>query len=251
MPRFIQTLSLLLYFGFHHLSAQELHLQSQPFCGNLPPGFLQSLSDKRYLQEVDDFHKQWAQKAQQIEGRSLPPLYTFPVVVHIIHAGNALGTPANPTDATIRTILQEANDRFRHRSGRKFTNPNSGFDAEIEFCLAQRDPAGNTTTGIVRYNDPAKSVLTINTATAALDPLRWDINKYCNIFILADLSDACGVSYGSYTVYDAPCFWSGLIAHEMGHYFSLSHTFEGACTNNKHSLLIRKGHFFHAFGTFF
>ena len=86
--------------------------------------------------------------------RSSSTLYTIPVVVHVIHeTGTAIGTAENLSDAAIQALIADMNDDFRHASGLTFANPFSGMDAEIEFCLATRDPLGNASTGIDRHAD--------------------------------------------------------------------------------------------------
>src|SRR5258707_14524256 len=40
-------------------------------------------------------------------------LYTLPVVVHIIHTGDAIGSPDNPTDAQIMAMISSLNDSWR------------------------------------------------------------------------------------------------------------------------------------------
>ena len=63
-------------------------------------------------------------------------LITLPVVVHIIHNNG----PENISDAQVMQGIQHLNDAFRNVS---VYNPQTGVDTKIEFCLAQRDTAGN------------------------------------------------------------------------------------------------------------
>ena len=42
-----------------------------------------------------------------------PAVLTFPVVVHVIHLGEAVGTGTNISDATILGALSGLNDRFQ------------------------------------------------------------------------------------------------------------------------------------------
>jgi len=162
---------------------------------------------------------------------------TVPVVVHIIHSGESLGTTANPSDSDINTIIGASSERFRHMqpNAPNYSNPNYGIDTEIEFCLASKDPNGNFTSGIMRYYDPANAVGTYNETALDLLDLAWDRDNYCNLYIMTNLTNASGVYLGGYdfTVYNSPSFWSGLIAHEIGHYFTLRHTFYNlSCVND-------------------
>ena len=68
--------------------------------------------------------------------------HVLPVVVHIMHAGAALGTGSNVSDSQVISAIDALNADFRGEFG--------GADIDIEFALAVRDPEGNPTTGIVR-----------------------------------------------------------------------------------------------------
>ncbi|MCB0685504.1 MAG: hypothetical protein KDC53_03235 [Saprospiraceae bacterium] len=169
--------------------------------------------------------------------RSALPIYEVPVVVHIFHAGDALGTQYNPSDAEIQAIIEEASLRFRHQhpGAANYTNPYYGVDTEISLCLAKVDPLGNQTNGIVRYNDPALATGNGLDLSSMFAPYMWARDYYCNLIVMRDMQDACGWYLGGLdaTLYDSGCFWSGLVAHEVGHYFSLLHTFQGSsCANN-------------------
>ncbi len=165
------------------------------------------------------------------------PVYEIPVVVHIFHDNDALGSQFNPSDATIRSIIDESSKRFRHQhpGAKQYANPFYGVDTRISLCMARRDPSGHLTTGIVRYNNPSLGTGNgLDLASSFLDYL-WNQEYYCNIIIMRDLQDACGwyIGYIDATIYDSGCFWSGLVAHEIGHYFSLLHIFQsGNCLNN-------------------
>lgn len=164
-------------------------------------------------------------------------VYTVPVVVHVIHSGQTLGTDANRTDANIKGIIEEASQRFRHNYTNAPTHPNpySSTDTEIELCLATTDPNGNYTTGITRHYNP-----TFYTSVALgngpmvdfLNSIAWDKSKYCNIYLF-NITDAGGYYFGQSDIVlmNSGSFWSALTAHEVGHYLALDHTFDG-CTNN-------------------
>ena len=69
--------------------------------------------------------------------------YTLPVVVHILHHGEAVGVGNNLSDARVQEAIDAMNADFRGEYG--------GVDTDIEFELAP-DPEGNPTSGIVRVD---------------------------------------------------------------------------------------------------
>jgi len=132
--------------------------------------------------------KEQAQRARTIGG-----VYRIPVVVHVIHNGEAVGTGRNIPTQNILDQIAVLNEDFRRMAGTPgWSNDPRSADTQIEFVLAKRDPSGNPTTGIVRWNrntygwnaPPYTSAYmdgTIKPATI------WDPNQYLNIWV-ADLS---------------------------------------------------------------
>jgi hypothetical protein len=76
-------------------------------------------------------------------------VYIIPVVVHVVHDGEALGVGNNISYARIQSQIATLNDDFRRRAGTNGfnTHPN-GADTKIEFRLAQRQPNGTAFTEI-------------------------------------------------------------------------------------------------------
>jgi hypothetical protein len=169
-------------------------------------------------------------------------IYRIPVVVHVIHLGEALGTASNISDIQIQQAIAGLNDRFR--------NVNSlGVDVELEFCLASKDPNGNSTNGIKRVNGssvPNYSVTGITptgnpcsgaVANTIKDLSRWPVSDYYNIWVVSKICNGSFVGYASYPVgglYDGLVIvstsmtgTSGTLPHEIGHGFFLYHTFNG------------------------
>ena len=166
----------------------------------------------------------------------------LPVVVHIIHNNGS----ENITDAQAITAIQHLNEAYANTG---YYDPAQGVDTRIQFCLAQRDPNGNATTGITRdvsaytvmggpgtYTDD-QNVKNVN---------RWNPTCYINIWLVRDIpGNVAGYAYlpsAHGTVLDGIVMEAGffgssyandvVVIHEMGHYLGLYHTFEGACTNN-------------------
>ncbi len=200
------------------------------------------LREKAYFKEMQNPGSTGIMRGPSEACPSDDQILTIPVVVHIVHESRALGTEQNPTDATVATLLSSANDLLRHTSGLSFSNPFSGVDTKIELCLAVRDEAGNATTGITRHS-VSDADMNATSAGAAAYPYDWDQDLYMNMYIIETISSGGqpigGVwildsSLGIDAIYlaaDQISFNPGLVVHEVGHYFSLRHPFDG-CTNN-------------------
>ena len=175
--------------------------------------------------------------------------YRIPIVVHLCHyTTTPLGSGANLTDADVINSINLLNDRYSHTSGLTFNNPFSGLDVNIELVLARRDPSGNPTNGIIRHSDNTNAENVYGTDNTQI-AFGWPSTDYFNLFIVETICDAgncpTGNGVGGFAyfpsahgqnydgaVFRANSWWSGLVAHEAGHYFGLYHTFQGACVNN-------------------
>lgn len=182
--------------------------------------------------------------------------YTIPVVVHIVHAGDPLGSDFNPTDIQVREVINYLNSVYNG------TYPGTAGvgNLQIQFALAKRDEAGNCTNGIVRINAASLSgyqsygVNHYNNngcSEAALkDFSKWNPGKYYNIWVVRKIdgqdSPSDGVQgwawppIGTFSTADydgivikAKSFKSGkiILPHEMGHALNLYHVYHGGETN--------------------
>ncbi|MFL5743696.1 MAG: M43 family zinc metalloprotease, partial [Niastella sp.] len=167
-----------------------------------------------------------------------PAVVTLPVVVHIINED-----PTAYTDAAVIQAIQALNDAYS-ASG---TFAGGRTDTRIQFCLAKTAPDGGRTTGIVRthsylsdfdYDMEGDELIALNA---------WDRSRYINIWLVSKIRSeymqdfSCGswtrLTMGGYASAGGDVVVSGLgvdlVAHEMGHYLSLAHTFaERDCSNN-------------------
>ncbi|WP_128544392.1 M43 family zinc metalloprotease [Larkinella soli] len=124
-------------------------------------------------------------------GRLAEAVLTIPVVVHVVHAGESVGTGRNLSEAQIKSQLETLNEDFRRKVGTRGFNENpQGADIEIEFCLAAVNPQGGTMSerGIDRINGAAnygKSTWGKSDIEGVLKPNTfWDPEKYYNIWVL-------------------------------------------------------------------
>lgn len=175
-----------------------------------------------------------------------------PVVVHVMHKGEAVGSGSNISEADINQGILQLNERFRKIPGS--LGDGNGVDVEIEFALAIRDPNGNCTNGIVRYNMSGQSAYmnygvnrdnTNGIEDGDLKALsRWNTNQYYNIYLVSEIDDnECGYGIQGYAYFASAHgqSYDGMVqlgckfaqsgnttlTHELGHALNLYHTFEG------------------------
>lgn len=90
-------------------------------------------------------------KAARASSKTAATVITIPVVVHVIHSGQAIGIAPNITDNQILSQITVLNQDYRKLLGSPGYNTNPvGADVEIQFVLTQQDPNGNPTNGIDR-----------------------------------------------------------------------------------------------------
>jgi gliding motility-associated-like protein len=169
------------------------------------------------------------------------PVVTVPVVFHIVNQNAAA-----ITDQMIIDAVAELNKAFAHL-GVYGTDP-KGVDTRIQFCLATRTPDGGKTNGIDRINSYYQNI-DVDLEAGKLGVLsNWNPSKYANIWLVNSIQGEiqpsvfeCGkwerMGYGGYASAGGGLVVSSLstplVAHEMGHYLSLLHTFQGTnCVNN-------------------
>lgn len=172
-------------------------------------------------------------------------VYTIPVVFHVVYNTTA----ENISDAQIQSQLAALNRDFRKLNTDASTIPSAfsplAADTEIEFCLAQRDPSNNITTGITRTATSQTSFSVNGGITYSSQGGKdiWDRSKYLNIYI-CDLSpaglggyaqlpggpaatDAVVIDYsvfGTTSNVPYPYNQGRTTVHEVGHWLNLLHT---------------------------
>lgn len=222
---------------------------------------------ERLLQEDDDYRQQTefnerklSQAAEQsgVIQRS-SAVFTIPLVVHIIHSGQAIGTGANISETQVLSAVVALNEDFRKIPGS--TGDGNGVDTEIEFCLATLDPDGNPTNGINRVNASSVAGYALEGITAGQGSganelsvkslSRWNRNQYYNIWIVSEIEDNNGGSgiqgyayypnssatldgavilYNAFGTVGNLKFYTNMntvASHELGHGLFLYHTFQG------------------------
>ena len=90
-------------------------------------------------------HKQ--QPAARGNGTS-NTLYTMPIVVHVLNAGEPIGSQNNPDDAQLLEAVDYLNACFNGT----YPGIQGAGDMQIQFVMARRDPLCQPTNGIDRVN---------------------------------------------------------------------------------------------------
>lgn len=137
-------------------------------------------------------------KTQLLNGKSAATVVTIPVVVHVIHNGDAVGTNENISDARVLSQITVLNQDFRRMVNSNGYNTNAvGADIEVEFCMAQRKPDGTATNGIDRVNLGTASWATESSVEGTLKPNTiWDPTQYFNIWVCAFSTSTSAELYG-------------------------------------------------------
>jgi PKD repeat protein len=202
-------------------------------------------------------------KARMASGRGTAEVIVIPVIVHVIHNGEAVGVGRNISQAQVQAQIETLNEDFRRRPNTNgFNTDPRGADIEIEFCLAQFNPQGQRMAepGIDRVNG-SRTSWTRNDIEGSLKPTTsWDPNKYYNIWVLdfaaqddnllgyaqfpsnsslsgipsnggAASTDGVVIVYtsfgnaqkGSFPLLKAPYNLGRTLTHETGHWLGLRH----------------------------
>ncbi len=189
-------------------NAVNLTVPAHRTCATEAPG---AEWDAWFNKKVEEF------KAANPNGRTQMVNYTIPVIVHVIHGGQAVGTFPNISQSQINSQITVLNQDF---AGTGFNNANvpAAFAAAkantgISFCLAQKDPNGVTLAepGIERisyvakgWNNPAGAAYNTpttfqNYVNSVIKPGSiWDPTRYMNIWITDENSNTGLLGYATF-----------------------------------------------------
>lgn len=235
---------------FSILLACGLMAQQPPHCGTDEFTEILVNNNPELKEKYAGAQAMLATKAQQLANQpeSQLPVYTIPVVVHVIYNSQY----DNISRSQILDALRVLNEDFRRQNADK-VNTRAIFqaraaDVEVEFALAKIDPSGNCTDGINRVN----SALSVNASDNVKDLIHWNNDKYMNVWVVNSInsSSASGTILGyAYRPFIGQGYkQDGLVirhdrmgiigtgvsegrtlTHEAGHYLGLLHPFDNGC----------------------
>lgn len=110
-------------------------------------------------------------------------IITIPVVIHIIHNGDALGKNENISDEQALSQIEVLNQDYRRLMDTRGYNDDAvGADIGIEFCLAQQKPDGTATSGIDRVKKSAADYKSLSATEKMKTETQWNPDDYLNIW---------------------------------------------------------------------
>lgn len=217
---------------------------AQRKCGAMEHLQMITQQDPAILQareEIEQFTQTYINNGgPEANGRAV---VTIPVVVHVVYNT----ATQNISDAQIQSQLTVLNNDFRKLNADWAGTP-SAFqsvvaDAEVQFCLAQRDPSGNATTGIIRKSTTVTSFSTndaVKKSSSGGDDA-WPSSSYLNLWVCnisggilgyaqfpggPSATDGVVINYtafGNTGTAAAPYNKGRTATHEVGHWLNLYH----------------------------
>lgn len=257
----MKPFSFALIFAISYTSAFAQHTGG--WCGTMQNVQRQIESDAQlsnqfdvFLQEFRDFQVTQSNRNSEPSG----PEVFIPVVFHIVHDGDAIGTGENISEAQIMSQLDALNRDFNYLDPDIANVPdvwkNLVSNVNVKFCLAKFDPAGNPTSGIIRHQYAKSSWDTDTEIDNTLKPATiWDRSRYLNIWSVrmgGTLASSGVLAYATFpgfgsanadgvvsrfnTIGTTGSILAGYekgktMSHEVGHWLGLLHTwgFQAGC----------------------
>jgi hypothetical protein len=178
------------------VSQAQSSLPDIPRCGN-------AIIWKMIEQQQPDIYEHYGKWENDKKDLAKPTgvVYRIPVVFHVVYYKNGNVIKGNIPDSAIKDQIKVLNEAYRKKHSdtgnvRAMFKPLSA-DAEIEFYLATKDPAGAVTSGITRAITPVDgygSLGLITGSPGAIDSIEmvkdaaqggmapWPTNRYLNIW---------------------------------------------------------------------
>jgi hypothetical protein len=200
-------------------------------------------------QRLEQLTEKFVQEQEGVKQKTTAPIYTIPVVVHVLYKT----ATQNISDAQINSQITQLNLDYQKLNSDISLVP-SAFagltaDIQVQFCMAQRDPSGAATTGILRKST-TKSSFNADTDDAKSNSTggdnAWPASQYLNIWVVPAITSGgqsgilgyaqfpggpastdglvIGYNYfGTTGAVSAPFNKGRTATHEIGHWMNLYH----------------------------
>lgn len=221
------------------------------WCGEQSELYFTPPADGAYDLLVNEFDCQSNTKCANLEVELwyiARPVIRIPVIVHVIHFGEQIGTGRNLSVAQIQSQIDVLNRDFRRNNAdiNSVPAPFRGLSSDplIEFCLATKDPNGNASTGIERYKSVNSTVARSAMENSIKAQTIWDRDRYLNLWTVdfaspdqnllgyaqfpGGTASTDGVvirynAFGNTGNVMAPYNLGRTTTHEVGHWLNLRH----------------------------
>jgi len=216
-------------------------VRAQRYCGTIHPMADTTIQDENVETRYLEFENRIRKQSQQ---KNYSGVITIPVVFHIVHDGDNIGSNENISESYINEQLEQLNDDFRRTNADRDSTWSQAADTEIEFCLASIDPSGNPASGILRHNIPGGPWTRTKFEKDVKPQTIWNRNEYLNIWSAELAGDLLGYAQfpgGDETTDGVVCLYGSLgsldlsqsgtapynkgrtLTHEVGHWLGLYH----------------------------
>lgn len=206
------------------------------------------------MQQIEQFTQNYIAANGNGASRSV---ITIPVVFHILYNTST----QNISDAQVQAQINQLNLDYARLNADAANTPSAfaslGANTNVQFCLAQRDPNGNATTGIIHKSTTNTSFTTDDKAkhssTGGDDA--WPASSYLNLWSCnlgggllgyAQFPGGAASTDGVVILYSsvgsvakpgtaAPYNYGRTATHEVGHWLNLYHIWgddNGACSGS-------------------
>lgn len=230
------------------------------------------MKDPAFVEQQEAFERLWLKKQKELSLQKNKDentlfnetIYEIPLVFHIVHTGQAIGSNYNPSVQKIEEVVDYLNATFAATWSTYPDENNGGVNIPIRFVLAKRDPDCNPTNGINRinilnelnatqaslYNNYGIKIETNNGLDEGIMKTAvpsWDPSSYYNIWVVNKIDGwdgyvsgggVVGFAYlpGASPAVDGTVIMeafntegSSTLPHEIGHALNLLHTFNQGC----------------------
>lgn len=192
---------------------------------------------------------------------------TLPIIFHIVHNGDPLGSAENQSASVIQNEVNKLNAAYDNTHKTNLTKSMNAVNSYLQFELASEDPDGKLLTdkGIHRMVVVTDRYATFGAeANTLMFDNMWDPDRYVNVFVLnvdegfsfaffptLFSESLSGVTNTSDQNFPLNYFYgimlnnthfgssNSVLAHEIGHYLALDHSWVNeslvTCFNSDHA----------------